>query len=66
MTLAKPLHVVNGSKIEGRLVDVRAYILCGEKIHVLPDGLTRAALKKGLLVVNSSQGGSSKDTWMLY
>lgn len=50
---------------EGRHVDLRPYILYGEEIWVLPGGLTRVALKKGSLVVNSSQGGGSKDTWVL-
>ncbi len=51
---------------EGRHVDLRPYILYGkEGIYVLPGGLTRVALKKGSLVVNSSQGGGSKDTWVL-
>lgn len=52
--------------IEGRHIDLRPYILCGKKISVLPGGLTRVALRKGSLVVNSSQGGGSKDTWVLY
>jgi len=51
---------------EGRHVDLRPYILYGENIYVLPGGLTRVALKKGSLVVNSSQGGGSKDTWVLF
>ena len=51
--------------IEGRHVDLRPYILYGKSIFVLPGGLTRVALKKGSLVVNSSQGGGSKDTWVL-
>jgi uncharacterized circularly permuted ATP-grasp superfamily protein len=50
---------------EGRHVDLRPYILYGKDIYVLPGGLTRVALKKGSLVVNSSQGGGSKDTWVL-
>jgi uncharacterized circularly permuted ATP-grasp superfamily protein len=51
---------------EGRHVDLRPYILYGGKeINVLPGGLTRVALRKGSLVVNSSQGGGSKDTWVL-
>lgn len=50
---------------EGRHVDLRPYILYGKEIYVLPGGLTRVALKKGSLVVNSSQGGGSKDTWVL-
>ena len=53
------------NRFEGRHVDLRPYILYGEDIHVLPGGLTRVALKKGSLVVNSSQGGGSKDTWVL-
>ena len=54
-----------GETIEGRHVDFRPYILYGESIFVLPGGLTRVALTKGSLVVNSSQGGGSKDTWVL-
>jgi uncharacterized circularly permuted ATP-grasp superfamily protein len=50
---------------EGRHVDLRPFILHGEEIFVLPGGLTRVALKRGSLVVNSSQGGGSKDTWVL-
>ena len=51
---------------EGRHVDLRPYILYGsEDIYAMPGGLTRVALKKGSLVVNSSQGGGSKDTWVL-
>ncbi len=51
--------------IQGRHVDLRPYILYGEKVTIIPGGLTRVALKKGSLVVNSSQGGGSKDTWVL-
>jgi uncharacterized circularly permuted ATP-grasp superfamily protein len=50
---------------EGRRVDLRPYILYGQKVIVTPGGLTRVALRKGSLVVNSSQGGGSKDTWVL-
>ncbi|WP_437206140.1 circularly permuted type 2 ATP-grasp protein [Planctomicrobium sp. SH664] len=53
------------STIEGRHVDLRPYILYGKSIWVLPGGLTRVALRKGSLVVNSSQGGGSKDTWVV-
>jgi uncharacterized circularly permuted ATP-grasp superfamily protein len=56
---------VTDKGIEGRHVDFRPYILYGKSIFVLPGGLTRVALKKGSLVVNSSQGGGSKDTWVL-
>ena len=51
--------------LEGRHVDLRPYILYGRDIFVLPGGLTRVALKPGSLVVNSSQGGGTKDTWVL-
>ncbi len=54
-----------GDHLEGRHVDLRPYILYGEDIYILPGGLTRVALVKGSLVVNSSQGGGSKDTWVL-
>lgn len=50
---------------DGRHVDLRPYILYGKDIHVTPGGLTRVALRKGSLVVNSSQGGGSKDTWVV-
>ena len=50
---------------EGCHVDLRPYILYGEDIYVHPGGLTRVALKRGSLVVNSSQGGGSKDTWVV-
>jgi uncharacterized circularly permuted ATP-grasp superfamily protein len=52
-------------QFEGRHVDLRPYVLFGEKVTVIPGALTRVALKKGSLVVNSSQGGGSKDTWVL-
>lgn len=55
---------INGN-IEPRHIDLRPYIIYGEKVSVTPGGLTRVALKKGSLVVNSSQGGGSKDTWVL-
>ena len=51
--------------IAGRHVDLRPFILYGEDVEIVPGGLTRVALKKGSLVVNSSQGGGSKDTWVL-
>lgn len=50
---------------EGRHVDLRPYVLYGEDIYVIPGGLTRVALREGSLVVNSSQGGGSKDTWVV-
>jgi uncharacterized circularly permuted ATP-grasp superfamily protein len=57
--------VIVEGRLEGRHVDFRPYILYGESIYVLPGGLTRVAMRKGSLVVNSSQGGGSKDTWVL-
>lgn len=60
-----PTHV-NEGLFEGRHIDLRPFVLYGEKIVTVPGGLTRVALRKGSLVVNSSQGGGSKDTWVLY
>ena len=51
--------------ISPRHVDLRPFVLVGDKVRVTPGGLTRVALKKGSLVVNSSQGGGTKDTWVL-
>jgi uncharacterized circularly permuted ATP-grasp superfamily protein len=62
--LSRAPTLIEGA-VEGRHVDLRPYILHGEDIFVLPGGLTRVALKKGSFVVNSSQGGGSKDTWVL-
>ncbi|MEM9079436.1 MAG: circularly permuted type 2 ATP-grasp protein [Verrucomicrobiota bacterium] len=53
-------------EIGPRHIDLRPYILRGEQTRVIPGGLTRVALKEGSIVVNSSQGGGSKDTWVLY
>ena len=55
---------VNG-RFEPRRIDLRPFILCGDGVRVLPGGLTRVALREGSYVVNSSQGGGSKDTWVL-
>jgi uncharacterized circularly permuted ATP-grasp superfamily protein len=52
-------------ELESRHIDLRPFVIQGEQIHVVPGGLTRVALHKGSLVVNSSQGGGSKDTWVL-
>ena len=51
--------------IAPRHVDLRPYCLVGERIQLVPGGLTRVALTEGSLVVNSSQGGGVKDTWVL-
>ncbi len=64
LALSRVPVMVNGH-FEGRHVDLRPYVLYGKEIWVLPGGLTRVALKKGSLVVNSSQGGGSKDTWVV-
>jgi uncharacterized circularly permuted ATP-grasp superfamily protein len=64
LALSRVPVIVNG-QVAGRHVDLRPYVLLGRDIYVLPGGLTRVALKEGSLVVNSSQGGGSKDTWVL-
>jgi len=58
-----PIFVDKG--IAPRHVDLRPYVLVSDKVRIIPGGLTRVALKKGSLVVNSSQGGGTKDTWVL-
>jgi uncharacterized circularly permuted ATP-grasp superfamily protein len=58
-----PTHT--GGRFEPRRIDLRPFILYGDRIRVLPGGLTRVALRPGSFVVNSSQGGGSKDTWVL-
>jgi uncharacterized circularly permuted ATP-grasp superfamily protein len=60
-----PTYYPDTGQFEPCHVDLRPYILVGEKITIVPGGLTRVALKRGSLVVNSSQGGGSKDTWVL-
>jgi uncharacterized circularly permuted ATP-grasp superfamily protein len=64
LSLSRVPTLVNDA-LEGRHVDLRPYILYSKVIFVLPGGLTRVALKKGSLVVNSSQGGGTKDSWVL-
>jgi uncharacterized circularly permuted ATP-grasp superfamily protein len=64
ITLSTVPTVVN-HKLEPRHVDLRPFILQGESMYVTPGGLTRVALRRGSLVVNSSQGGGSKDTWVV-
>jgi len=58
-----PCYVDNA--IEARHIDLRPFVLSGQEITIVPGGLTRVALRRGSLVVNSSQGGGSKDTWVL-
>ena len=58
-----PTFVESG--IAPRHIDLRPYVLSGKTVRMVPGGLTRVALKEGSLVVNSSQGGGTKDTWIL-
>jgi uncharacterized circularly permuted ATP-grasp superfamily protein len=60
---AVPTYTASG--VAPRHVDLRPFVLSGDRVRVTPGGLTRVALKKGSLVVNSSQGGGTKDTWVL-
>ena len=53
------------SGVAPRHVDLRPFVLSGDRVRITPGGLTRVALKEGSLVVNSSQGGGTKDTWVL-
>ena len=64
LALSRVPVIVEG-RVAGRHVDLRPYVLYGKEIYVLPGGLTRVALRAGSLVVNSSQGGGSKDTWVM-
>jgi len=64
LALSSAPCLIDGA-VESRHIDLRPYILFGEKVTLVPGGLTRVALRKGSLVVNSSQGGGSKDTWVL-
>jgi uncharacterized circularly permuted ATP-grasp superfamily protein len=58
-----PTFVESG--IAPRHIDLRPFVLSGKEVQMVPGGLTRVALKEGSLVVNSSQGGGTKDTWVL-
>ncbi len=60
---ACPTFVESG--IAPRHIDLRPFVLSGKEVRMAPGGLTRVALKEGSLVVNSSQGGGTKDTWVL-
>ena len=62
--LSRAPCLIDGT-VQPRHVDLRPYILYGDRVTIVPGGLTRVALRKGSLVVNSSQGGGSKDTWVL-
>ena len=65
LSLSKAPCFVDGH-IDSRHIDLRPFVLYGDKVTIMPGGLTRVALQQGSLVVNSSQGGGSKDTWVLY
>jgi uncharacterized circularly permuted ATP-grasp superfamily protein len=67
-TIALSRHpaFANDSSFTGCHIDLRPYVLYGETVKLVPGGLTRVALTPGSLVVNSSQGGGSKDTWVLF
>jgi uncharacterized circularly permuted ATP-grasp superfamily protein len=61
-----PTYIEESGKFEPRHIDLRTFTLLGNDIsYVLKGGLTRVALRRGNLVVNSSQGGGSKDTWVI-
>jgi uncharacterized circularly permuted ATP-grasp superfamily protein len=64
MSLSRAPCFIEGD-VEPRHIDLRPYILYGDQVTIVPGGLTRVALRRGSLVVNSSQGGGSKDTWVL-
>ena len=70
--MAQPMLILStaptlvNNHAEARHLDLRPFILSGERISIIPGGLTRVALRKDSIVVNSSQGGGSKDTWVLY
>ncbi len=64
LSLSRAPCFLDGS-VEARHIDLRPYVLYGENVTLVPGGLTRVALRRGSLVVNSSQGGGSKDTWVL-
>lgn len=66
VSLSRHPTICENNTLEGRHIDLRPFILYGNNIEIIPGGLTRVALKKDSLVVNSSQGGGSKDTWVLH
>ena len=61
----RPCPAFSGAGVGARHLDLRPFVLIGDQVRLMPGGLTRVALKKGSLVVNSSQGGGTKDTWVL-
>ncbi|KAA6232876.1 circularly permuted type 2 ATP-grasp protein [Chlorobium phaeovibrioides] len=65
ISLSRHPSLFNDSELYGCHIDLRPYVLNGKTTTIVPGGLTRVALKRGSLVVNSSQGGGSKDTWVV-
>ena len=65
MVQLSTLPSLAGDRLEPRHLDLRPFVLTGERTQVFPGGLTRVAMRRGSLIVNSSQGGGSKDTWVL-
>jgi uncharacterized circularly permuted ATP-grasp superfamily protein len=65
LTLLSTVPTVVGQRVAPRHVDLRPFILSGQRTDVTAGGLTRVALVEGSMVVNSSQGGGSKDTWVV-
>ena len=66
ISLSRHPTCLNDGTFAGRHIDLRPYVIYGEKTVIVPGGLTRVALRESSLIVNSSQGGGSKDTWVLY
>ncbi len=62
---SRPARRLSTRALRRGIVDLRPFVLIGDQVRLMPGGLTRVALKKGSLVVNSSQGGGTKDTWVL-
>ena len=65
LSLSTSPTIVEENKVEARHLDLRPFVLQGKESYVTTGGLTRVAMKRGSLVVNSSQGGGSKDTWIV-
>ena len=65
MVQLSTVPTIDGQELVPRHVDLRPFVLCGEDVYVMPGGLTRVALEKGSMIVNSSQGGGSKDSWVV-
>lgn len=66
MVQLSTVPTIDGQDLVPRHVDLRPFVLCGEDVYVMPGGLTRVALEEGSMIVNSSQGGGSKDSWVVH